>query len=57
MDGAVVDEKEVIDTFLNSIPEEIWIELITTQRRELHKICVALTLDLYFIENESISNR
>ena len=52
-----MDSNEYIEDFIDSIPDDIWIELATTQRRELHKICVALTLDLYFLENESTSNR
>lgn len=52
-----MDSTKYIEDFVDSIPEDIWIELATTQRQELYKICVALTLDLYFLENESTSNR
>jgi len=52
-----MDSTKYIEDFVDSIPEDIWVELATTQRRELYKICVALTLDLYFLENESTSNR
>lgn len=60
MDGAVVDEDEIIKEFVTSIPDDIWMELALTQRRELYKICAALSLDLQLIEegnNESTSNR
>ena len=52
-----MDSTEYIEDFIDSIPDDIWVELATTQRRELYKICVALTLDLYFLENESTNNR
>ena len=57
MDGAVVDEDEIIKEFVTSIPDDIWMELALTQRRELYKICAALSLDLHFIKHESTSNR
>ena len=57
VDGAVVDEDEIIKEFVTSIPDDIWMELALTQRRELYKICAALSLDLHFIKHESTSNR
>ena len=48
---------EFIKEFIESIPEEMWIDLAHYHKNELKSICNALTLDLYFIENESISNR
>ena len=57
MDGTVVTEENYIKEFVESIPNDIWIEIAITEWEELEKICVALTLDLYFIKNESTSNR
>lgn len=52
-----MDDQKYIDEFIESIPEDVWIELAIFHRNELKKICVALTLDLYFLENEDTSNR
>jgi len=52
-----MDSTEYIEEFIESIPEDVWIELATLHRKELYRICVALTLDLYHLENESTSNR
>ena len=57
MDGTVVTEENYNKEFVESIPNDIWIEIAITEWEELEKICVALTLDLYFIKNESTSNR
>ena len=57
MDGEVVSEEEAIKEFVDSIPDDIWMELALTQRRELYKICAALSLDLHLIKHESTSNR
>lgn len=46
-----------IDEFLESLPDEFLVDLATYQWGELEKICVALTLDLYFLEHEYISDR
>lgn len=43
--------------FFNSIPDDILAYLAQYDRNELSKICNALTLDLYFEEYESISDR
>lgn len=52
-----MDDQKYIDEFIESIPEDVWVELATYHRNELEKICVALTLDLYLLEYESTSNR
>jgi len=44
-------------TFFNEIPDDILIELALYHRNDLSKMCNALSLDLYFIEHEYISNR
>lgn len=52
-----MDNNEYIEDFVDSIPDDVWVDLATFHRRDLEKICVALTLDLYFLENEGTSNR
>ena len=52
-----MDSREYIEDFVESIPEDVWVELATIHRRDLEKICVALTLDLYFLEHERTSDR
>ena len=43
--------------FFNEIPNEMLVYLAEYDRNELLRICNALTLDLYLLEDERISNR
>ena len=47
-----MDSQKYIDEFIESIPDDVWVELAIVHRKELEKICTALTLDLYFLEEK-----